>query len=215
VSSPLAATARASAAGQRFGSGPQARADHDAVGAEHQRRGKAAPVGDAARGEQQRVGTASRKMICGFAYERQRRPRAAASPRLGALGDDSRGTGVERGIDIRHALDLADERHPRRVDPRRPGSRVAEGQEHAGRGGSARALSSAAGLRSSAQVMKPTPTRAPAQPSNSVASSGSLPSVPAYPPPISPSPPARLTPAARAPPATSAIGALRMGVRNA
>ena len=111
---------------QRLGTGPQARADKDAVGAQHQRGCETPPIGDAAGGGQQRVGAAPGEEIGNLRHQGHRRASGAVTAGLCALGDDDVGPCVQRHLRVVHVLHLADQQPACRFDDRGERMRIAE-----------------------------------------------------------------------------------------
>jgi hypothetical protein len=115
---------------QRLGAGPQARAYQHAIRTQHQRGSKAAAVGDAAGGDQQRVRAAPRQQVGDLGHQRYGRASCAVAAGLGALGDDDVGAGVQRGFGVPHVLHLADQQPCRGLDGGSERARIAERQHH-------------------------------------------------------------------------------------
>ena len=114
---------------QRLLRGPEPRADHDAVRAQHQRRRQAAAVGDAARRAQQRLRRALGDQVGDLGHERERRPRAAVAAALRALGDDHVGAAVDGALGIGARLQLAEHGDAGGLDAAGERLGIVEGQE--------------------------------------------------------------------------------------
>ena len=110
---------------ERLGARVEARADQRSVGAQHQRRGQAAAVGNAA-GRNHRGG---RHRIHHRRHQRQRGASAAVPPCLGALGDDEVGPRLACHPCLFHILNLANQLAAGRFDRRCIRPRIAEGEQ--------------------------------------------------------------------------------------
>jgi hypothetical protein len=97
-------------------------------GAEQERGGKAAPVGDAARRRHHGRGRAPGHDVGDLRHKWQGRVIAAMSARLAALRDDDIGADRQRVVDMGERRHLAEEERARRLDLGGEGSRVAERQ---------------------------------------------------------------------------------------
>ncbi len=105
----------------RFGTGDQARADQHAFGAENQGCGEPAPVGDAARRDEDRAGRSLGEKVGDFGNERKSGTVSTMAACLAALRDNHIRTGVNGLAGVGHRLHLADHRHSGFLDA--PGKR--------------------------------------------------------------------------------------------
>ena len=160
VASPSAATTdRCNAGGTSASSAAyEAGAHQHAVRPQHQGRRQPAPVGDAAGGEHQGVGTGPSAQIADLRHQRGVPAHGPVPARLGALGDDDLGAGVDGAPGLGQGLDLADQRGTGGAHLVGERHRIAEGQHDRSRLVRSSARVSRCGCNASDQVMKPQPT---------------------------------------------------------